>query len=89
MYEFEDAWNEALMLHENGQNSMPRLQPGVIGTLQAYAHYLDESGTPRQFFIEDIITGSTKYLTTKPWRKRLGSPRNNVSLYPADAGSYA
>lgn len=54
MNEFETAWNEAAFFSEADESHLPRITPGIVGTFQAYLHYLDESGTDRTYRLEDI-----------------------------------
>lgn len=53
--EFSLGFAEALMDKQGvPDKELPRLFPGVVGTLAAYLFYLDKRGLKRQFRLDDM-----------------------------------
>lgn len=76
MHEFETAWNEASWLgndlvdkSQNSTKELPRIQSGIVGTMQSYLHYLDETGEARQYRLEDVDLDNLRMQNLKSSRK--------------------
>jgi hypothetical protein len=86
MHKFETAWNEASWLgndlvdkSQNNTKELPRIRSGIVGTMQAYLHYLDETGEARQYRLEDVDLDNLRMQNFKEFEKELEILRGKVT----------